>query len=239
MPAASRTASKIFGVARAAAEVPGKRLADLVVARVGLVREQIGRRHDSPGVQNPHWTAPVSTNASCTRCSRPSSARPSTVTTSWPSACAASTRHAQTSVPSSRTEHEPHSPCSQAFFEPGRPEPLAERVEQALARPDLGLVLLAVDGQRDLHASTVRARVAVGRGARGAGTRPYPRTSSIGLAASATCSAKDSPSSSGAARAPAPARPSRRPPAARRARGRPTAPASRPRSPSRSAARPS
>ena len=52
---------------------------------------------------------------------RRSPARPSTVTTSWPSACAASTRHAQTSVPSSSTEHEPHSPCSHAFFEPGRP----------------------------------------------------------------------------------------------------------------------
>ena len=74
-----------------------------------------------PGVQKPHWTAPASTNASCTGCSRPFSAKPSTVTTSWPSAWAASTRHAQTSVPSRRTEHEPHSPCSQAFFEPGRP----------------------------------------------------------------------------------------------------------------------
>ena len=46
-------------------------------------------------------------------------ASPSTVTTSWPSACAASTRHEQTSSPSRSTEHEPHSPCSQAFFEPG------------------------------------------------------------------------------------------------------------------------
>ncbi len=74
-----------------------------------------------PGVQKPHCTAPASTNASCTRCSSPFSASPSTVTTSWPSACAASTRHAQTSVPSSSTEHDPHSPCSQAFFDPGRP----------------------------------------------------------------------------------------------------------------------
>ena len=74
-----------------------------------------------PGVQKPHCTAPASTNAACTGCSSSSSARPSTVTTAWPSACAASTRQAQTSVPSSRTEHEPHSPCSHAFFEPGSP----------------------------------------------------------------------------------------------------------------------
>ena len=53
--------------------------------------------------------------------SSPSAARPSTVTTSCPSACAASTRHAQTSSPSTRTEHEPHSPCSHAPFDPGRP----------------------------------------------------------------------------------------------------------------------
>ena len=46
-----------------------------------------------PGVQKPHWTAPVVTNASCTRFIR----SPSTVTTSWPSACAASTRQEQTS----------------------------------------------------------------------------------------------------------------------------------------------
>ena len=83
---------------------------------------------------------------------RRSSATPSTVTTSCPSACAARTRHEQTSVPSSSTEHDPHSPCSHAFFEPGRLEPLAQREEQALAAPDVRLARLAVDGQRDLHA---------------------------------------------------------------------------------------
>ena len=36
----------------------------------------------------------------------------------------------------------------------GQAEPLAERVEQALARPDVGLARLAVDGERDPHAST-------------------------------------------------------------------------------------
>src|SRR5262245_65551798 len=75
----------------------------------------------SPGVQNPHFTAPVRANASCTGCSSPSSASPSIVITSCPSACAASTRHAHTSTPSSSTEQDPHSPCSHAFFEPGTP----------------------------------------------------------------------------------------------------------------------
>ena len=107
-----------------------------------------------PGVQKPHWTAPALDERLLHRGgARPSCARPSTVTTSWPSACAARTRQEQTSVPSRSTEHEPHSPCSQAFFEPGQPEPLAQRVQQALAAPDVGLAPLAVDGQRDLHAS--------------------------------------------------------------------------------------
>ena len=47
----------------------------------------------SPGVQNPHCTAPASRNASCTGCSSSSPASPSTVTTVRPSAWPAATRH--------------------------------------------------------------------------------------------------------------------------------------------------
>jgi hypothetical protein len=75
----------------------------------------------SPGVQKPHCTAPHSRNASCTGWSSFSLASPSTVVTSRPCACPAATRHAQAGTPSRYTVHEPHSPCSQAFFEPGRP----------------------------------------------------------------------------------------------------------------------
>ena len=85
----------------------------------GTRRRRSAAATTKPGVQNPHCTAPASANASCTGWSSPSAPSPSTVTTSWPSACAASTRHEQTSSPSRSTEHEPHSPCSQAFFEPG------------------------------------------------------------------------------------------------------------------------
>ena len=46
---------------------------------------------------------------------------PSTVVTSASSSVAASTRHAHTSAPSTSTEHEPHSPCSQPSFAPGSP----------------------------------------------------------------------------------------------------------------------
>ncbi len=108
-------------VAGAAAEVAGERLADLVVRRVRAAPQQIGRRDDEPG------RAEAALHRACVdecllhRMQRRRPASPSTVVTSWPSACAASTRHAQTSVPSSSTEHEPHSPCSHAFFEPGKP----------------------------------------------------------------------------------------------------------------------
>jgi hypothetical protein len=53
-----------------------------------------------PGVQKPHWTAPHSTNASCTGCSRSPSASPSTVVTSRPIAWPAATRQEQTGSPS-------------------------------------------------------------------------------------------------------------------------------------------
>src|SRR5207247_9593271 len=45
----------------------------------------------------------------------------STVCTLRPAAAAPSTRHAQTSSPSIRTEQDPHSPCSHAFLLPARP----------------------------------------------------------------------------------------------------------------------
>src|SRR5437588_301561 len=59
-----------------------------------------------PGVQKPHCTAPASTNA----CRTFSPSRPSIVTTERPLACPAWTRHAQTSVPSRYTDHDPAVP---------------------------------------------------------------------------------------------------------------------------------
>src|SRR5437868_1134466 len=78
-----------------------------------------------------------------------------------------------------------------------QPEPLAQRVEQALARPDFCLALVAVDPQLDPHVSTrSSARSASTRSA----CRRYaavPRTSSIGLAAAATRSGNDAASGRG------------------------------------------
>ena len=41
-------------------------------------------------------------------------------------------------LPSTNTEHEPHSPCSHPRLRAGQPEPLAQHVEQALAEPRVG-----------------------------------------------------------------------------------------------------
>ncbi len=120
------------------------------------------------------------------------------MTISCPSACAASTRHAHTSVPSRSTEHEPHSPCSQAFFEPGRPirsrsakRRLSPSQTSASMRSPLTVTSILTPGTAPAPAR-VRTFNACRRYA------AVPRTSSIGDAAAATCSGNDSRSSSGA-----------------------------------------
>ena len=79
-----------------------------------------GWRRSGPGVQKPHCTAPASRNASWIGCSSSSTAR----------APRPSRRRAPRPAPRrpgrstrarrpGRREHEPHSPCSHAFLEPG------------------------------------------------------------------------------------------------------------------------
>ena len=129
----------------------------------GVALEQVGGRHDEPRRAEAALHRAGLDERLLHAVQPPRRASPSTVTTSCPSACAASTRHAHTSVPSSSTEHEPHSPCSHAFFEPGSPSRSRSDVEQALACPDVRLVLLAVDPQRILMRGTAPARAASGR----------------------------------------------------------------------------
>src|ERR1700730_1030585 len=72
-----------------------------------------------PGVQKPHCSPWHSWNARCTGCSASrSAARPSTVVTSWPSACTASSRQERTGLPSRRTVQQPQTPCSHPTWVP-------------------------------------------------------------------------------------------------------------------------
>src|SRR5882762_7064684 len=84
--AAIRTASKIFAYPVQRQRFPDRasRMSSSLGYTLRASRSAVATT--SPGVQKPHWTAPVATNASCTLCSRPSSANPSTVTISCPSA---------------------------------------------------------------------------------------------------------------------------------------------------------
>ena len=227
-------------VAGAAAEVAGERLADLVVVRARRSPQQVDRGHDqSRRAEAALHGAGLDERLLDRGAARSPSASPSTVTTSCPSACAASTRHAQTSVPSRSTEQEPHSPCSQAFFEPGKPEALAQRVEQALARPDVRLALLAVDRQlRSSRETPVEGPFRAGRGARAGGRRPCRgRHRSGSLPPERPARETSRARRAGPRPARAPGLPSRTRRAARRAPGRRRAPASRRRSPSRFAGR--
>src|SRR5712691_5803697 len=102
-----------------------------------------------PGVQNPHCRPCSARNARCTGCISPELvASPSTVTTSRPSAWAASTVHDFTDCPSSRTVQ--------------APQELDEQGAILHLRSDLA----AVDGHADLHwlslASLIAAQTLAG-----------------------------------------------------------------------------
>src|SRR5580704_9485169 len=69
----------------------------------------------------PHWAPPESRKDCCRNCKRPSEARPSIVTIFAPFACSAGIRQLFTSIPSIKTEQEPHSPSPQPSFVPVNP----------------------------------------------------------------------------------------------------------------------
>ncbi len=74
-----------------------------------------------PGVQNPHWVAPFSTNAFCTGWRPPGGAIPSMVVISRPSASFASVRQERVGTPSRRTVQQPQVPRSHPLLEPVSP----------------------------------------------------------------------------------------------------------------------
>ena len=118
----------------------------------GLRRRRSAAATTSPGVQKPHCTAPVSTNASCTRCSRPVLGEP---------------LHGDDLVPvrlGGEHEARAHEPPVEEHraraalallarvLRARDAQPVAERGEQALAGPDVRLARLPVDHERDPHA---------------------------------------------------------------------------------------
>ncbi len=125
-------------VARAPAHVAGELLADLDSDGSGMRSSRAWAAMISPGVQNPHCTAPASTNACWTSLGAPGSASPSTVTIGCPTAL--------------RRQHEARAHEAIVDEHAARPalallaralgghqaEPLAQHVEQVLAEPGVG-----------------------------------------------------------------------------------------------------
>ncbi len=165
-------------IARAAAVVAADGLADGRRIGIGvLARAAPCAVSSMPGVQKPHWSAFSARNACWRSAIAPLSATPSIVSTRQPSAWAASIRQPRIGVPSTRTVHAPHTPCSQPDVRAGEPEVVAEKVDQVLAPLDVARHRRAVDGQRDLHDRPPRAGPRRARAARGpdAGAGPASR----------------------------------------------------------------
>src|SRR5699024_7787409 len=116
-----RTASRIFSYPVQRHRFPARASRISSSAGSGLRFTRSCAATTRPGVQKPHCTAPHSTKDSCTVSSWSPSASPSTVRTSRPSTWPAATMQEHAGTPSRYTVHEPHSPCSQAFFEPASP----------------------------------------------------------------------------------------------------------------------
>ena len=106
----------------------------------------------------PHCSAASSRKAFCSGESWSPSAMPSTVPTSEPSTSAAITRQALTIRPSSFTQQAPQLPLLQPFLGAGHSDPVAQRLEQAVAlvgEKDRGL---PIDGGVDDDVGRLRAR---------------------------------------------------------------------------------
>ena len=83
-----------------------------------------------PGVQKPHWLAPVGAEGVGPR-PRSSSSRPSTVVTARPATRRAGVTQATRGSPSTSTVQHPHWPCGlQPSLALRTPEPVAEHLEQ-------------------------------------------------------------------------------------------------------------
>ena len=152
--------------------------------------EEVGGRDHEPGRAEPALHGPRLDERRLHGMSPSPSASPSTVTISCPSACAASTRHEHTScrraAPSTT-----RTPPARTRSSSRAAQPLAEREEEALAGPDVGLDVLPVGNE----ASTLMPRAPLDRAPASTPSawRRYaavPRTSSIGEHAATTASGR-------------------------------------------------
>ena len=120
-PAADSTASTIFLYPVQRQTFP--RSACLISGRVGLEfrSSKAFALRSMPGVQNPHWMAPLSTKARCSGCGSWNVPMPSMVLICRPSIWDTFVTQDLVGVPSISTVHEPHAPSPQPSLAPVRP----------------------------------------------------------------------------------------------------------------------
>ena len=160
-------------VARAAAEVAGQRLADLVVGRARHAGEQVGGRDDEPGRAEAALDRARLDERALHRVQLVPLGQPLDRHHLVPVGLGGEHEARADEPPSRSTEHEPHSPCSHAFFDPaGRAARAARRAgsrrprRRPRARSPLTVSSILIRG-------TAPARVARARPARAAGTPPF------------------------------------------------------------------
>ena len=154
-------------VARAAAQVAGQALADVVVASgPGSRRSRSRAAMTIAGRAEPALHAAGLEQRLLHRDER-DAARAAAVSTARAVGLAAGTRHAHAISPSIATVHEPHSPCSHAFLAAVRPSVVAQHAQQALAAERRR----APRARRRRRSASRRASAAPARSARRARTR--------------------------------------------------------------------
>ena len=117
-----------LGVAGTAAEVSrasASRTSSAVGAGFSLRSAFAASR--MPGVQNPHWAAPASANATCSGSSRPSASSPSTVSERAPAHVRRQHEAGANRRPSASTVHVPQTPSPHPYLVPSRSSPSRKR----------------------------------------------------------------------------------------------------------------
>ena len=105
-------------------------------------------------MQKPHWTAPVSAKASCTAVQLPVLAQPLHGHDLVPLGLRGEDEARAHELPVEEHRAGAALALLARVLRAGQAQLLAQREEEALAGPDVGLARLAVDGQLDLHVST-------------------------------------------------------------------------------------
>src|SRR5262249_17469872 len=140
-------------VAGAAAEIPRQRLADLVVGRIRRPAEERRGRDDEPGGAEAALHGAGLDERVLHRMEVAVGAEPFHGDGVWPVRLRGGDEAWAGELAVEEHRARPALALLTGVLRAGQAEPLAERVEEALARPDVGVLALAVDPDVDPHAT--------------------------------------------------------------------------------------